>query len=242
MTGIQKTRPAATVILLRPAQPRGFEVFLIRRPMGMAFLGGMHCFPGGTVTKSDCSTAMLRSCYGLTPNQARKILGAHFSPAEALGFWVAGIREIFEEVAILFAVDPNGATFVPDENGKIRLAGHHAALLERSTNFQALLQMENLMCDAAKLAYFSHWQTPAQFSLRFDMYFFVAALPDDQTPLSTSPEVAHGRWLSPDLALELFAKNDLPMIFPTFAALRTLADFDSLDSVAREYQIEPSAR
>jgi hypothetical protein len=32
----------------------------------------------------------------------------------------------------------------------------------------------------------------------------------------------------------LFNHGELPMIFPTFAALRTLADFETLESVLRE--------
>ena len=60
MKGQHKSRLAATVILLRPAESNGFEVFLTRRPDEMAFLGGMYCFPGGALRKDDCSPAMLR--------------------------------------------------------------------------------------------------------------------------------------------------------------------------------------
>ena len=35
--------------------------------------------------------------------------------------------------------------------------------------------------------------------------------------------------------MQLFNRNELPMIFPTSAALRTLADFDTLESLVREY-------
>src|SRR5207253_9963089 len=57
-----------------------------------------------------------------------------------------------------------------------------------------------------------------------------------QCPLPASPEVAHSLWLTPDRALQLFAKDELPMIFPTFASLRTLADFDSQESVFKEFR------
>ena len=73
--------------------------------------------------------------------------------------------------------------------------------------------------------------------MRFDTRFFLAALPADQSPLPTSPEVAHSLWLTPDRALQLFSKDELPMIFPTFASLRTLADFETLESVFREFRI-----
>lgn len=231
----QSPRQAATVILLRPVSPNGFEVLLTRRPEGMAFLGGMYCFPGGTVRKEDCSPAMLRRCSGLKPQEAQKIVGAHFAPSEALGLWVAAIRELFEEVGILLAVNEAGKRWMPEASNKPAQA--HAVLMEKSSMFQSLLEGAGLFCDAASLAYFSHWQTPAQFSTRFDTRFFLAGLPADQFPLPTSPEVAHSLWLTPDRALELFSKEQLPMIFPTFASLRTLADFETLDSVFREFRL-----
>jgi hypothetical protein len=54
--------------------------------------------------------------------------------------------------------------------------------------------------------------------------------------LATAREIAHGVWLTPDHAMQLFDRGELPLIFPTFAALRTLADFDTLESVLREYR------
>jgi hypothetical protein len=33
----------------------------------------------------------------------------------------------------------------------------------------------------------------------------------------------------------MFGRGELPVIFPTFAALRTLADFETLESVLREF-------
>jgi hypothetical protein len=74
--------------------------------------------------------------------------------------------------------------------------------------------------------------------MRFDTRFFLAAMPQGQTPLPTSYEVAHSVWLTPDRAVQLFSRNELPMIFPTFASLRALADFDTFESVLREYGLE----
>src|SRR5262249_33041533 len=106
----------------------------------------------------------------------------------------------------------------------------------KTLNFRSLLESEELLCDASRLAYFSHWQTPEEIAIRFDTGFFLAAVPKGQTPLPTSLEVSHSLWLTPDRALELFVEDQLPMIFPTFASLRTLADFDSLESVLKEYR------
>lgn len=238
MTETSKPKQAATVILLRKAESRGFEVFLTRRPDGMPSLGGMYCYPGGTVTKEDVTRQIIERCRGVTPKQARKILGAHYSPSEAIGLWVAGVREVFEEVGVLLAAEPSGAQLIMDDNRAARLAQKHAALLAKSISFLELLESEKLVCDLSSLAHFSYWQTPSQVRLRFATRFFIAALPEGQTPLATSYEVTHSLWLTPDRAMRLFNRGELPMIFPTFAALRTLADFETLDSVLREFGVE----
>jgi len=231
-----KPRQAATVILLRRAEANGFEVFLTRRPDGMPFLGGMYCYPGGSVTREDFSAAMIQRCAGLPGEAARRIVGAEFSPREATGFWVAAIRELFEEVGVLLAVTASGAPFTINHLEANRLADLHRALLEKSLTFPALFEIQELYCDLASLAYFSHWQTPAQIAMRFDTRFFVAALPDDQAPLESSYEVAHSLWLTPEQAMDRHERGELPMIFPTFASLRTLADFDTLENVLKEYR------
>jgi 8-oxo-dGTP pyrophosphatase MutT (NUDIX family) len=225
-------KPAATVILLRPAEPRGFDVLLTRRPASMRFLGGMYCFPGGTVREEDCSDAMFRRTRGLTPHQARAIVGADFAPRKALALWLAAIRELFEETGILLAgkLSGKGLSLPPAQ-----LEQMHAALLAKSLTFRELLEKEDLLCDADRVHYFSHWQTPPDVGARFDTRFFLACLPEGQTVVATSSEVAQSVWLTPDRALRLFSNAELPMIFPTFASLRTLADFDDLDKVMREF-------
>jgi 8-oxo-dGTP pyrophosphatase MutT (NUDIX family) len=231
----QKTKQAATVILLRRAEPKGFEIFLTRRPASMPFLGGKYCYPGGSIKKEDFAAGMIDRCFGLAPEQARKVSGARFSPDEAMAFWVGAVRELFEEVGVLLAVEESGSPLAVDRQRAVRLAQKHAALLHNSLSFLSLLESERVYCDLSSLAYFSHWQTPAQVSIRFDTRFFLAALPGDQTPFATSAEVADSLWLTPDHALKLLDRGDLPMIFPTFASLRSLADFETLESVVKEF-------
>ena len=232
----QEPRLAATVILLRPAGPRGFEVFLTRRAEAMAFLGGMYCFPGGTLRNEDFSEAMLSRAAGMTPDHAQKIIGAEFSPRQALGLWIAAIRELYEEAGILLALNGAGERISANSGLGRRLSEKHSRLLGKTLNFHSVLESEGLFCDLAALAHFSHWQTPAHVFTRFDTHFFLAPLPADQSPLPTSTEVSQSVWLTPDEALRLFTKNELPMIFPTFASLRTLADFESLERVFKEYR------
>ena len=235
MTQANNPRLAATVILMRQAEQQDFEVFLTRRPDSMPFLGGMYCFPGGTVHRDDGADGMLRQCCGLTPDQARALAGAHFTPRQAQGIWVAAVRELFEETGVLLACTRAGLVpALPSEVGE-RLSQKHVALTNQEISFQALLESEKLLCDFSTLGYFSCWQTPSAFAVRFDTRFFVARLPEGQTPLATTAEVAHSIWLTPDRALQLFAQGELPMIFPTFASLRTLANYGSLESIASDF-------
>jgi len=237
MTENRRPKPAATVILLRQAESKGFEVFLTRRPDGMPFLGGMYCYPGGTVTQDDYTPRMVERCSGMTPQQAQKTLGAAYSPLEAIGFWIASVREVFEEVGVLLAVEESGVPLTLDASRSERLAQEHAALSAKSISFCGLLEREKLVCDLARLAHLSYWQTPSQVPMRFATRFFLALMPQGQTALAKSYEVAHSLWLTPDRAMQLFNRGQLPMIFPTFAGLRTLADFSTLESVLREYGV-----
>ena len=230
MTEVSEPKSAATVILLRPAQSGGLEVFLTRRPDRMDFLGGAYVFPGGTVRKEDCSEGILKRCAGFSPHEARQALGAHLRPVTALGHWVAGIRELFEEVGVLLAMTPDGRSADVSDEKRRRVVG-------KQISFRELLESENLFCDGGGLLYFSHWLTPEEFAIRFDARFFIAVLPPDQTPLERSEEVAHGLWITPERAMQLYARGSLPMIFPTYASLRTLADFDSIESLVKEYGI-----
>jgi 8-oxo-dGTP pyrophosphatase MutT (NUDIX family) len=231
----QNAKRAATVILLRRALPKGFEVLLTQRPETMPFLGGMYCYPGGSIRQEDSAARMIDRCFGLTPEQARKIISSELSPGEAIGLWVGAVRELFEEVGVLLAVEESGSPFVLDSARAARLAQKHAGLLNKSLDFVSLLESEKLCCDLGSLAHFSHWETPAQASIRFDTRFFLAALPPDQTPFSASEEVVHSLWLTPDRALKLFNRGQVPMIFPTFASLRTLADYETLESVLKDF-------
>jgi 8-oxo-dGTP pyrophosphatase MutT (NUDIX family) len=230
MNGAAPVKNAATVILLRTGKSGALEVFLTRRPERMDFLGGAYVFPGGTVRKEDCSQGMLKRCAGIAPSQARDALGAHLKPDVALGHWIAGVRELFEETGVLLAMTPEGRSASVSEEKRRRVVG-------KQVSFRALLESENIFCDGGGLRYFSHWLTPEEFAIRFDARFFIAVLPQGQVPLEKSEEVAHALWLTPERAMQLYECGNLPMIFPTYASLRTLADFDSIESLVKEYGI-----
>jgi 8-oxo-dGTP pyrophosphatase MutT (NUDIX family) len=238
MTEPRLPRNASTVILIRLEVGGRFEVFMTRRPSEMEFLGGFYVFPGGSVRKDDWSEEMLSRCHGLSRTEAQRILGNELSPELSLGHWVAGIRELFEEVGILLCVTEAGGRLDMRE-GELqkRLAEKRKALVEGAMDFRVFLESEGLYCDLDRPVYFSHRVTPEKYSVRFDTRFYLARLPSDQSPLFSSQEVTESLWMTPELVLDHAEKNAFPVMPPTLAALRTLAAFDSWQSLCAQYQL-----
>lgn len=228
MSAAANLHRASSVILLREAQTRGVEVLLSRCP------GGMHGFACGAVHKSDNAPGVLRRCRGLSGEQARKILGAHLSPPQALGFWIAATRILFEKAGTLLAVKQSGEPIAVEADVDAWLLEIRAARRDRALDFPAFMERENLFCDAANIRYFSHWR--AESPDNGDTRIFLAPMPEGQP--SPAQAIEGGQWLAPDRALQLFNRGELPMAFATFASLRTLADFGSVQSVLKEFQPE----
>src|SRR5687768_6137370 len=97
--------PASTVVLVRPDEQGGFQVFMNRRPEKMQTYAGVYVFPGGCVEQSDYSPEMIALTDGLAPEQARAALKSELEPEVCLGHWVAAVRELFEEAGIHFFID-----------------------------------------------------------------------------------------------------------------------------------------
>ena len=93
-------RPSSTVILLRdePGRDGPFSVLLLERHGSIAFPGAT-AFPGGVVDASDADAPGA----GLPATQRWASPGEGDRPPEALTYWVAAARELFEEVGILLA-------------------------------------------------------------------------------------------------------------------------------------------
>jgi 8-oxo-dGTP pyrophosphatase MutT (NUDIX family) len=237
-----KSKSVVRIVLLR-SLPSGFETLLTsRRHDAGQNRRRTYRFPGGAVRPDDCTPEAVSRCHGLPAGQARLLVGAWFSPREAVGFWVAALRELFACTGVLLARDEKEQPVVIDAARATGLAARRLALLSRSVSFSSLLREQNLLCDAGRLVYFSQWQTCHERTDGRDARFFVAEFPPDQSPALLAEDSEHSRWITPDQALELFRKGELPMTLSTFASLRVLADFDRIENVLREYRGMPVRR
>ena len=233
-----RPRFASTVVLVRPAKNDGFEVLLTRRPEEMRFLGGFYVFPGGTVHAADYSQKTLDRCRGISGAEAQRILSGDHEPEEALGHWVAVVRELFEEVGVLLSFGENGAAIhVGDPAVKERIEQARQAIVREQLDFGAFLEAENLYCDLSQVLYFDHWVTPEIYSMRFDTRFFIAVSPVHQKPLAQSEEVTHSLWIRAEEALARMDRRDFPILPPTTTVLQRLARLTTWDRLRDEFKL-----
>ena len=228
---------ASTIIVARAGVSGGFEVLMTRRSPYMKVLAGFLVFPGGGVEEDDWSEKMLARCRGLSPAEARQILGATMTAEQAMGHWVAAVRELFEETGIHFFVSERDLRPVTSDGLRARLAQNREALWQGRLALAALLESEQLFCDVGRLTYLFHRITPNHHPVRFDTRFYLACLPEGQTPLGFSEEVAESIWLTPQEALEQSESGRLPMMPPTLIALRELAELETWENLRSAYRL-----
>jgi 8-oxo-dGTP pyrophosphatase MutT (NUDIX family) len=231
-------RNASTVVLLRPAAHDAFEILLTRRPSQMRFLGGYYVFPGGAVHRDDYSSKVLERCRGLSADDARRILGTDDNANQALGHWVAVVRELFEEVGVLLCLTESGDDLdLRDSAAKDRIERKRQAVVKNELGFGSFLESENLFCDLSRAIYFDHWVTPEIYSMRFDTRFYVAKLPSYQIPLTASEEVVDSLWVAPQEALSRIDRHDFPILPPTTTVLAELGRIRSWRDLQHRFRL-----
>ncbi len=228
--------PASTVVLARPGHRNRTEVFTNRRPESMDTYAGIYVFPGGRVELSDWSAEMLKLTRGMLPAEARAALASELQPDICLGYWVAAVRELFEEAGIHFFVD-TAAIDRDEETLAQMLASKRQALQQGKFDLSTLLEAENLVCDLSRLRYIFHRITPEHYKIRFDTRFYIAALPKNQTPLPASEEVEESLWISPEAALIASESGKFRMMPPTIAVLRALASYPEWGDLRHAYNL-----
>ena len=209
MTAAQAPRPAATLILLRAAAG-GLETLMIQRAQSAAFLGGAYVFPGGALDAADSAAHRV---LGLSAAQASQRLGID----NALAYYVAAVRECFEEAGVLLACDARGHPVLP--------ARAEALMERRQRPFLELLEEENLFIPGGALAYYGHWITQPGRSRRFDTRFFVALAPEGQEGAHDAAETIHHLWTTPRAALERADRGEIELVYATRQTLADLARF-----------------
>jgi 8-oxo-dGTP pyrophosphatase MutT (NUDIX family) len=213
---VQPIRPAATVILVREASDN-FEILMLRRTADAAFAAGMYVFPGGRVDGDDHLHIYDGLRRGPTDAQARqqRALGVEWR-----GYWIAAIRESFEEAGVLLAYDQRGALVDSD-----RFDAERAALNAGARSLAEICEAERLTLAVDRIHYFNRWITPEGRPRRFDTRFFVAVAPSGQHGRHDAEETVDTVWIRPREALLRNDAGDFGLMAVTRRQLETLAGF-----------------
>jgi len=224
-------KPAATIALLRDS-PSRMEVLLLKRDRNASFVPGAYVFPGGRVDPADWTKQTLASVDGLTTETAATRLGLVGTSPPAIAYYIAALREAFEETGILVGVGPN-AQAPPTAAASVEVEVLRNGLMEGSVSFNEALKHLSCRIDGSSIEYLAHWITPELEPRRFDTRFFAARVQTDAEPIFDPREMTEARWLSPKEALARNQGGTLPMIFPTIDTLQRLADYTTVGDALR---------
>jgi len=162
----------------------GIEVLLSRRADGTDYTSGAWVFPGGIVDARDRDAHA--ACFGIDDAAASTRLGLGVG---GLDFFIAAIRECFEESGLLFGRAVGDRDDALDGDAADRLAPWRGALHRREHGIAEMCAQEGIRLDAGALVYLSHWLTPLGRPKRFDTRFFIAAVPTAQTAAHDGAEL-----------------------------------------------------
>ena len=236
-------RDAATVILVRDALDEdgepAIEVCMLRRALDAEFVAGAYVFPGGSVDPDDRGADVEGLCRGRTDGEASAVLGVE---SGGLAFWVAALRECFEEAGVLLAYPSDhrhGArdgSAIPlldtsDPVTTARFAGYRDAVNAGTTGILDVCRSEGLALAVDSVHYVSHWITPELAPKRYDTRFFIAAAPPGQVARHDDSETIASIWVRPADAMARHQAGEIDLLQPTVTNLANIVGFHSTSEV-----------
>ena len=186
-------RPAATLILLR----EGMEVLMLQRTQNAAFLGGAYVFPGGSLDPAGRRHAPRRRPHREAGQRALQL------ESGAIAYYVAAIRECFEEAGILLARDRNGDAVTPSVREQLT---HW-----RKKPFRELLEPRtSTFPPATSPTSATGSPRPALAALRRALLRRARA--EGQRGSHDAGETVHDVWITPREALERGARGEIELV------------------------------
>ncbi len=218
-------RPAATIVLLRDGEA-GMEVLLLRRSRSAGFVPGAYVFPGGGIDAADAADETLAFVDGLTWDEAAQRLGLFDADPPAIAYYMAALREAFEETGILIGRGQDGAAPPPAADDEC-VDALRDDLMDDRISFARVLDRLACRIDGDSVEYLAHWITPEPSPRRYDTRFFAARVPAGTSPIVDAREMTDALWISPGVAMERCDEGTLPMIFPTIKTIEQLCDYET---------------
>lgn len=204
-------RPSATIMLVRDGA-EGVEIFMVVRDRPMDGAMGAVVFPGGKIDEEDRH-----------PESWGHLKAPQSHPE--LPYWLAAMRETFEEAGVVIA-RPNGTATGDIDPARARemVTRHRDALLDRRITFAQIIKSEGLVPALDHMVHFAHWQTPLGMPKRFDTHFFLVSAPDGQEPIHDGREMVDCFWTPPSRIVEEATSGKRTLVPATRLNLELLAE------------------
>lgn len=205
------------------------QVLMLRRNLQSDFVGGAHVFPGGAVDPDDRRPEAVSRCAGRSDADASRLLGLS---GGGLAYWMAAVRESFEEAGLLLASRSHGAPVsleLPED--RARFHAHREAVNAGARTFLEVCEAEDLLVSAGEIHYFAHWITPLGAPRRYDTRFFVTRAPAGQRAEHDAGETIAEAWVRPADALARHRAGEIDLILPTVMNLQAITRFASGDAL-----------
>jgi 8-oxo-dGTP pyrophosphatase MutT (NUDIX family) len=219
-------RFAATTILVRAREDQP-EILLLKRGEHARFMPNAYVFAGGALDLNDESADVYALCNGLDDGLASEQLDL---PSNGLRFFVAAVREAFEECGLLLAYDDRGDFADLSSWDELYLRDTRLNISAGRLSFAELCRTHGWRLAVDKLAFFSHWITPPG-RVRFDTRFFLCSAPHRQTPSLAGNEMSQLVWRTAAEALAEHADKKLLLMYPTRTILKEIAAMRGIDEL-----------
>ena len=214
--------PAATIIIFRNAPNGGPpQVLMTVRSRNMTFASGMAVFPGGRVDEADFelgAKVAATSAGALTTDEA-----AH---------QIASVRETLEETGLALGLKGDITA---------RTAAEARTMLEETKALAPVLDAFGWELDLDQIVPFARWFPKNEnISRIYDTRFYLANLGTGEVEVSTDhAENTRLFWVSANGALDMAAKGEIKLIFPTRRNLERLALFANFEEARAQAEAIP---
>ena len=181
---------------------------MTRRSDKASFVPGAYVFPGGGIEAQDTQAQ---------PHVQQR----EGMDSTTLTAAIAAVRETMEEMGVLLAVHADG---LPATQSDVDAIDRKAPLWSQLTS-------TGLQLDVRAVWQLAHWTADRNLPKRFAVPFFVARMPEGQTPVADESEQFEPVWVHPQEALARTKAGQMPMIFPTLRTLERLANYPTAQAV-----------
>lgn len=192
---------------------------------GASDFGGMYVFPGGKLDLSDEHAEVTNLCVGLSDADASERIGI---ARGGLAYWIAAVRECFEECGVLFAYRADGGLIAFSPNDTSTPASN---AMTRAQSLLEVCRAHDLRLALDRIEYFSHWITPEGPPRRYDTRFFITRAAADHVGEHDQYEAVASVWVRPEKALANFEHGHWQMISPTLSTLAAISGHRCVDDL-----------